>query len=108
MIILLPAKIEELLKKKHASNILPSSSSSFLPENQHSTHLSEPFGFPSSLSPGLENPLFGPMQNYANGIEACQTIYTPFPDIPSRDSQSNSLDLAFTEQPPSREIIRAL
>lgn len=110
MIILLLAKIEELLKDKHSYHVLQVSSSSSLPENQHNMPLSGPLGFPSSQSPRLENSLFGPTQHFANGVEACRVSHTHFTVVPSNPSysESNSAGLALGEQLPSKDTIRAL
>ena len=110
MIILLLAKIEELLKDKHSYHVLQLSSSSSLPENQHNMPLSGHFGVPLSQSPRLENPLFGPTQHFANGIEACQVSHTHFTVVPGNSiySESNSVGLALGEQLPSQDTIRAL
>jgi hypothetical protein len=110
MIILLLAKIEELLKDKHSYHVLQSSSSSSLPENQHNMPLSGHFGFPSSQSLRLENSLFGPTQHFANGIEPCPVSHTHFTVVSgnSSDCESNSVGLALGEQLPSQDTIRAL
>jgi hypothetical protein len=110
MIILLLAKIEELLKNKNSHRVLQLSSSSSLPENQHNTPLSGHIGFPSLQSLRHENPLSGPAQQFANGIDACPVSH-PHSTVVSDNSsysESNSVSLALGEQLPSQDTIRAL
>lgn len=110
MFIILSGKIEELLKEKHSSRVLPLPSSSHLPENKHNVPLSENFGFPLPEPPQLETHMSGPIRPYANKIEIARASNTLFPVVPanSSNSQSNSTGLAFREYFPSGDTIRAL